>query len=379
MAIFRIVNLRDIRIFAEAHGKRLSVRSQREWFKRAVLRHVVITKDGLQPAGSLLARMVRSMAAEEAVFRFAPSAGLTRDAALVVDWLAGVESRTPFPANDLRTVTFEQALAMSDRWHERLQSGTARTYARAIPPDPLGAPVVLTEPSLGERWSWAWLRSPEARRAESRAMGHCVGSGAYESLGPLEAILSLRDGDGVPHVTLHLDRTYVWQAAAKGNAEVPERYRDAVSRAAAIIGVRLLARGNPARGVGYGRHRRDGISIYVRRGVLHREDGPAVIRATGTREWYRDGRLHREDGPAIEWSGWSDCAKEWYREGKRHREDGPAVERVEGKWWYRDGELHREDGPAVERADGTSEWYFDGQRVAEPDLRPEMPPSTSLR
>ena len=67
-------------------------------------------------------------------------------------------------------------------------------------------------------------------------------------------------------------------------------------------------------------------------GQLHREDGPAVERANGTKEWFKNGKLHREDGPAIEWD---DGTKEWYKNGQLHRDDGPAVERANGtkEWW----------------------------------------------
>lgn len=34
-------------------------------------------------------------------------------------------------------------------------------------------------------------------------------------------------------------------------------------------------------------------------GVLHREDGPAVVKEDGTQEWWVAGKRHREDGPAI--------------------------------------------------------------------------------
>lgn len=35
-------------------------------------------------------------------------------------------------------------------------------------------------------------------------------------------------------------------------------------------------------------------------GVLHREDGPAVIRPErNEKEWYWKGARHREDGPAV--------------------------------------------------------------------------------
>ena len=47
-----------------------------------------------------------------------------------------------------------------------------------------------------------------------------------------------------------------------------------------------------------------------------------------------------------------------------HREDGPAIERANGsKRWFRNGQYHREDGPAVELADGTKHWYFRGKYI----------------
>ena len=68
---------------------------------------------------------------------------------------------------------------------------------------------------------------------------------------------------------------------------------------------------------------------------LHREDGPAVERADGRKEWFINDQLHREDGPAFEWTDWG---KEWYINGKRHREDGPAFEGANGsKSWYING------------------------------------------
>jgi len=48
----------------------------------------------------------------------------------------------------------------------------------------------------------------------------------------------------------------------------------------------------------------DKIQRWFANGVLHREDGPAVEYADGTKFWYRDGKYHREDGPAIVWPSW---------------------------------------------------------------------------
>lgn len=44
-----------------------------------------------------------------------------------------------------------------------------------------------------------------------------------------------------------------------------------------------------------------------------------------------------------------------------HREDGPAVEYANGtKEWCINGKLHRENGPAVEYANGTKQWWVNG-------------------
>ena len=45
---------------------------------------------------------------------------------------------------------------------------------------------------------------------------------------------------------------------------------------------------------------------------IHREDGPAVVWASGTKYWYINGKLHREDGPACEYAYGS---KFWYIHG----------------------------------------------------------------
>ena len=53
-----------------------------------------------------------------------------------------------------------------------------------------------------------------------------------------------------------------------------------------------------------------GTRIYYNSaGQLHRENGPAVERANGTKEWAQNGQRHRIDGPAIEWAS---GRKNWY-------------------------------------------------------------------
>ena len=82
--------------------------------------------------------------------------------------------------------------------------------------------------------------------------------------------------------------------------------------------------------------------------------------------------FHREDGPAVEWAGGT---KEWWINGNRHREDGPAIEYADGcKSWWINGHRHREDGPACEYADGTKEWWINSKLLSEAEFNARNAP-----
>jgi len=52
--------------------------------------------------------------------------------------------------------------------------------------------------------------------------------------------------------------------------------------------------------------------------------------------------------------------------GDLHREDGPAIEYADGsKWWYIYGKFHREDGPAIEVDEYKEYWLEDIQYTEE--------------
>jgi hypothetical protein len=65
------------------------------------------------------------------------------------------------------------------------------------------------------------------------------------------------------------------------------------------------------------------------KGQFHRDDGPAVEMADGTKVWYINDKRHRDDGPAEEFA---DGSKSWYKNGKFHRGDGLAIEEINGIW-----------------------------------------------
>ena len=61
---------------------------------------------------------------------------------------------------------------------------------------------------------------------------------------------------------------------------------------------------------------------YNSAGQLHRDEGPAVIWANGTKEWYQNSLRHRTDGPAVDWG---DGYHEWWLQGVRYTESDYRV------------------------------------------------------
>lgn len=89
----------------------------------------------------------------------------------------------------------------------------------------------------------------------------------------------------------------------------------------------------------------------------------SIPKTTGNtvRMWYHKetGLLHRDSGPAVEWA---DGTKVWYQHGKRHRVDGPALEFNDGtKFWMHNDVLHRTTGPAIEWSNNLKEYFLGGK------------------
>ena len=108
-------------------------------------------------------------------------------------------------------------------------------------------------------------------------------------------------------------------------------------------------------------------------GQFHRDEGPAIECADGTKYWYQNDKRHRLDGPAVEYKNGDKC---WYQNGQLHRLDGPAVEWANGyKSWWQNDQRHRLDGPAIEYANGTKYWYIEGQELTEAAFLQKTKPS----
>ncbi len=74
-----------------------------------------------------------------------------------------------------------------------------------------------------------------------------------------------------------------------------------------------------------------------------------------------DGILHKDDGPAIVWA---DGTFDWRQNGKPFRADGkPTTESPKYRKWYHheDGAIGRVGGPAFETVTGYREYWLNGQ------------------
>jgi len=84
----------------------------------------------------------------------------------------------------------------------------------------------------------------------------------------------------------------------------------------------------------------NGDTFHFKNGKLHRVgDKPAIVYASGNKEWWKDGKIHREgDKPAFIGA---DGTKEWFKNDKIHREgDKPARVLANGdKEWWKNGKF----------------------------------------
>lgn len=107
----------------------------------------------------------------------------------------------------------------------------------------------------------------------------------------------------------------------------------------------------------------NGDKYWFQYGKIHRdEDKPAIEYPSGEKRWFKHGVLHRDEdkGPAIVFSE-TNC--EYYNMGVVHRKNGPAVIRDYKKAWMVEGLYHREEneGPAIIFENGDFMYYFKGE------------------
>lgn len=88
-------------------------------------------------------------------------------------------------------------------------------------------------------------------------------------------------------------------------------------------------------------------------GILHREDGPALIHNNGQAEWY----LFGEEISPLKWALTLGFTGEtpWVESRGHSCHDARA--------FWKEGLLHREDGPAIFHEAGWVKWYLEGKQI----------------
>jgi hypothetical protein len=115
-----------------------------------------------------------------------------------------------------------------------------------------------------------------------------------------------------------------------------------------------------------GKYIEDKRIVYYKNGLVHREDGPAIIFFNGDKTWYKNGKFNRINGPSIELSNGTKC---WCQNGRFHKIDGPSIEYKDGsKYWFKNGLHHRIDGPAIEYNNGHKAWYINDKKYTEEEF-----------
>jgi hypothetical protein len=138
----------------------------------------------------------------------------------VLDYMNGVVQEKP--DTNLLAIGFDVAEQRSRKWHQRLR----QRPTESITPEPEnGTEIVISYP---DGWSWRKILGKDAMIREGEIMGHCVGRlGYYEQvIRAKTAIVSLRDAQNVPHVTIEIDerQSAVRQIRGKQNQAVIDKY-----------------------------------------------------------------------------------------------------------------------------------------------------------
>lgn len=132
----------------------------------------------MQPVKAAVERHVAKAIANGEPLKWFGHAEARREISSVADWLASLPTEDPDMLRKLSKVTWAQAVDHSRRWHERLAKQSAETVAAKELAD--GTQIVVEAP-LADGWRWVRLTTEEALDQEGQAMGHCVGSGGYDT------------------------------------------------------------------------------------------------------------------------------------------------------------------------------------------------------
>lgn len=127
---------------------------------------------------------------------------------------------TSKPDTNVSAIGFEVAEQRSVKWHQEMQRRAPTT-----PVEEDGAQIIKT---YADGYTWRRVVGRAAMDREGNAMGHCVGRLSYYEMviRAKTEIVSLRDPQNEPHVTIEIGRggTTIHQIKGKANKDVLPKY-----------------------------------------------------------------------------------------------------------------------------------------------------------
>jgi len=235
----------------------------RQWVRRSIRRHIMhspewleriadaydldecLKRDGIleyPERHDLILKFSRGEAFWKPVEHLIPS--IADSALATIDWLLSL------PPDDrhirrIDRMSWAEAQRCSHAWHASL----ARTASyKRIQGDLETGTKMLAQFKGGVRM--VELHTDEALKVEGAAMGHCVGRGGYiERIARGETrVLSLRDENGEPHVTIELGRPRSIEIKGLGSVKVAKPPTDGISQIEIVssdwVVVQIRGKGN---------------------------------------------------------------------------------------------------------------------------------------
>jgi hypothetical protein len=139
------------------------------------------------------------------------------DLRLIIDWATDTKA-------DLFAYDFQEASTEQAKWHQEMLNQYDIDEIKI--PELDHNRIVFR---FSDKKHFLYLLIPEELKFEGQVMGHCVGGQNYKTKvkGKISMIISLRDQENEPHVTIEIDipSSQVVQQYGKGNKEPVKKYQ----------------------------------------------------------------------------------------------------------------------------------------------------------
>lgn len=177
--------------------------------------------EGLAPP-ELLSMQFAAQASGEAMF-----SPRDADLDLIHEWACITSEEDPVAYGKIPRMNLADLWNTAKAWHVATEDAAVEAELEAIRTAPvrmIHCPIVR---NYDDGWRWVHVAGAAALAAEGSVMGHCTGSDFYATLRGKHAILSLRDPEGMPHVTAQLAGDKFVIAQGRSGSE-PVRYQSRI-------------------------------------------------------------------------------------------------------------------------------------------------------